>query len=291
MNTSARADEEPTFYERPAFLYLLIGLVLAIASGYFLVVSKLIEKSSDRGEFGDAFGAINAIFTGLAFAAVIYGIILQRKEIRLQQNELFETRLVFQQQSFETLFFNVQRLLAETVTAIEWKVLVNDPTKGEHLISVHGRPALKAIVASIYESYSGKLNRFAYANANASPPHQTQLDWLLEAYTNFYAANESLLGNYFRLVYNILKLVSQSGFSAQEKERYAHLFRAQLSEGELTLMVLNGMVENGEKMRTFLNQFAMLKHATMEGRGIPNPREHYKSEAFLDLDERDATSA
>jgi hypothetical protein len=41
-----------------------------------------------RGQFGDLFGAVNAFFTGLAFAGVIYTIILQRKELEMQRKEL-----------------------------------------------------------------------------------------------------------------------------------------------------------------------------------------------------------
>lgn len=284
MSTLPRADEKQSFYERPAFLYLLITLVIFLASGYFGALSYFITASEKRGEFGDAFGAINAVFTGLAFAAVIYGIILQRKEIRLQQRELFETRQVFQQQSFETLFFNVQRVLAETVAAIEWK----EPATiaEEHPESFRGRRALKAIAESVYQQYFRRINRHAYTNANQQPDADTQLKWLLEEYSEFYWMNESLLGNYFRLVYNVLKLVSESDFTPLEKERYAHLFRAQLSEGELTLLVLNGMVETGEKLRRYLEEFAMLKHATMEGRNIPKPRDQYKAGAFFDLADR-----
>ena len=46
----------------------------------------------DRGTFGDMFGAVNALFSGLAFAGVIYTILLQRKELELQREELVATR-------------------------------------------------------------------------------------------------------------------------------------------------------------------------------------------------------
>jgi hypothetical protein len=41
-----------------------------------------------RGQFGDIFGGVNALFTGLAFAGVIYTILLQRRELELQREEL-----------------------------------------------------------------------------------------------------------------------------------------------------------------------------------------------------------
>lgn len=45
-----------------------------------------------RGQFGDLFGAVNATFSGLAFAGLIYAILLQREDLQLQRNELELTR-------------------------------------------------------------------------------------------------------------------------------------------------------------------------------------------------------
>lgn len=46
-----------------------------------------------RGTFGDMFGAVNALFSGLAFAGIIYAIYLQTKELKLQRKELEQTRI------------------------------------------------------------------------------------------------------------------------------------------------------------------------------------------------------
>ena len=39
-----------------------------------------IGDSEKQGQFGDQFGAVNALFSGLAFAGLIFTIILQKKE-------------------------------------------------------------------------------------------------------------------------------------------------------------------------------------------------------------------
>jgi len=41
-----------------------------------------------RGQFGDQFGAVNALFSGWAFAGMVLAIFLQRKELSLQRDEL-----------------------------------------------------------------------------------------------------------------------------------------------------------------------------------------------------------
>ena len=42
----------------------------------------------ERGQFGDLFGSVNALFSGLAFAGLIYAILLQHQELALQREEL-----------------------------------------------------------------------------------------------------------------------------------------------------------------------------------------------------------
>lgn len=74
----------------PLILLLILTIVLLIIS--FLVTYYIFEKWEERGSFGDSFGMINALFSGLAFGGIIYTILLQRKELELQRNELSETR-------------------------------------------------------------------------------------------------------------------------------------------------------------------------------------------------------
>lgn len=38
------------------------------------------------------FGAVNALFSGLAFACIFYSLLQQREDLRLQRDELEETR-------------------------------------------------------------------------------------------------------------------------------------------------------------------------------------------------------
>lgn len=59
---------------------------------YFILVRCYYPALSDSGLFGDMFGGINALFSGLAFLGVIYAIILQREELQLQRKELELTR-------------------------------------------------------------------------------------------------------------------------------------------------------------------------------------------------------
>lgn len=71
-------------------LLILLILVLQVGAGFFIYNS--FDSWSERGTFGDMFGAVNALFSGLALAGVIYAILLQRAELALQRQELELTR-------------------------------------------------------------------------------------------------------------------------------------------------------------------------------------------------------
>jgi len=53
-----------------------------------LIINSFTSNWSDRGTIGDMFGAVNALFSGLAFAALIYTIILQHQEIKVNREEI-----------------------------------------------------------------------------------------------------------------------------------------------------------------------------------------------------------
>jgi uncharacterized membrane protein (DUF485 family) len=74
-------------------LYKLLTVVFLIWIISIITLPLFYEDISERALFGDSFGLINSLFSGFAFAGIIYTILLQRKELSLQRKELQETRL------------------------------------------------------------------------------------------------------------------------------------------------------------------------------------------------------
>jgi len=73
-----------------AFMFVVVALVTTP-----LIVSYLSERFlniESMGAFGDQFGATNALFSGLAFAAVVLTLWMQRRELELQREEMNETQ-------------------------------------------------------------------------------------------------------------------------------------------------------------------------------------------------------
>jgi hypothetical protein len=76
----------------PWHVYALFLGVAALWAATPVIMVLTIDGMEERGQAGDLFGTINALFSGLAFAGVIVAILLQREELALQRLELKFTR-------------------------------------------------------------------------------------------------------------------------------------------------------------------------------------------------------
>lgn len=115
MNSHSTNFDKARFdnwFTRLAILSLIVCLWLGC--WYFLLNNPYLKDYSERGQFGDMFGVINSLFSGLAFGGIIYTILLQREELRAQREELRLTKQEFitqnqtlRLQRFENTFFNL----------------------------------------------------------------------------------------------------------------------------------------------------------------------------------------
>ena len=77
---------------RKYLLVILICIVVIIWGLSAFLIIDFIPEWSDRGTFGDLFGAVNALFSALAFAVLIYTLVLQREEIKQNREEIVLNR-------------------------------------------------------------------------------------------------------------------------------------------------------------------------------------------------------
>jgi len=67
-------------------LMVVAIIIVWLISGFMTLF--FIDNWQDRGTFGDMFGAVNALFSGLAFAGLIYAVVLQKQDLELQKTEI-----------------------------------------------------------------------------------------------------------------------------------------------------------------------------------------------------------
>lgn len=186
-------------------------------------ISKFIEPNK-QGTFGDMFGAVNALFSGLAFAGLIITLLYQKEELKLQREELKETRKelkgqreefeeqnkTMKRQRFENTFFNMLSLQQEIVANLS--VESKEVKRGEVVIKNYkGREVFEKIYEGInvyvlYELQGIGIKEIVDGNIENN---------------NEYKELISRFDHYFRHLYHIFKYINESDL-IEDKERYEY---------------------------------------------------------------------
>lgn len=241
-NNTTKKEEEPL-----KLLYIFILIVVLLWISAWVLIISFVEKA-DRGTFGDMFGGVNALFSGLALAGIIYTILLQKKELSLQREELTATRGEFitqnetlKQQRFENTLFQMINLHHEIID----KLVFN--RRG--IVSEK-----RACFSRAKRILTGQIN---YVITTEYPNTESGLeiiegitdvgqarDALEKGYKVFYFdITNQLLSSYFRSIYHIFKFIWLNNLIEPEQKRfYASLVRAQLSSDELHLILYNSLI-------------------------------------------------
>ena len=85
-------DREPRDGVSVRAVALLGASVVALWAVAWILLVILVPKPEERGLFGDMFGSVNALFSGLALAGVVLTLFMQHRELGLQREELQLTR-------------------------------------------------------------------------------------------------------------------------------------------------------------------------------------------------------
>lgn len=282
------------FSEKTAKILSWIGLLLIVLGAFAFIIFRGWEFSLTLneeivGQFGDFIGGV--VGTILAFVGVIlYYIALteQRKDIAInrqtlemqvkalnhqieefkaQTKEMQETRTVYEKQT--TLYEEQTTLCREQVNYYKQQVReLKSQTKISSLqqynsefysllnvfigIKKYCRKPIENIISMLEEK--NKTNNDTICN---------RFSFLIEEYIRQYYNNTSYLTIYFNTIYRLLRMIEDSNFEAQQKQRYAKTLRSQLSEKELLLLYYNYCSVLGEKVRLLAIKYNLFKHLNL----------------------------
>ena len=211
---------------------IILGGVVTIVASYAGLILYLTWPVSEysigqAGVFGDSFGIITSMFSGLAFAGMIITILLQREELGLQREELKETRLeiaeqkkIFKSQNFNESFYRLldyhKRNLSE--------LTVYSDDKGERL---KGIDALSFLIVRLKRSFSSYgFQGFKQADEDT----KKEMAYALFVEVQTILARQS---RYLETIVSILTLVDSQLESEEEKDVYRDLLASQLTIYEL----------------------------------------------------------
>lgn len=258
---------------------LLVIFVLAAWGGSWWWISKnivstdpkLLTTEGARGVFGDQFGAVNALFSGLAFTGVIITLLTQQREIKRQSSTLMR-------QQFESGFFQLLALHTTLVDQLEIGANKGRSAFERFLITMRSRsvqmnvfelikPLTRTEIGGIAASRS--LTELEQKKLGESSPTLAEilkredgpglisqyldqdlaqhLKIIRDAYLSAHIETRDALSHYFRTLYRILRYVDESILVEQEeKNHYAGLVGAQLSGMELAVIFYNAMIAEVE---------------------------------------------
>lgn len=268
---------------------IMIFIIMIILVLTLWILSLLLLKDNvNRGTFGDMFGAVNAIFSGLAFAGLIYTILLQKEELELQRNEISETRREFitqnntlKSQRFENTFFNMLELHHKIVDGIDTNERKSISINNQQIIKLSGRDVFK-------NEYYKLISEFSYnKNENVQKTRN-------EIYLARYKTVQTDFGHYFRNVYRIIKLIDTTDFfplenkdsekdklNQEERYKYTSILRAQLSDYETLWIFYNCLSSNGiEKFKPLIERYCMFKNIPANELFDPSEYSEFNESAF-----------
>jgi hypothetical protein len=219
---------------------IVIGTIIAFSIILLILNWPPKEFYLNRsGLFGDSFGMLNTLFSGLAFAGLIITIHLQRQE-------LSESKAFFQKERFEESFFRLLDYYRQNLHDIR---VVDHHTKEIHAgvgalnhlikrLNVSLRPfnSLLSHGSDGYDMYCFKLFKLAYNTQF----HQTR---------------------YLGTIECILDQINTSCESRQEKEHYWKLLSSQLTGFEVSYIFYTCLIAPPDnKLRILLHDSTLINH-------------------------------
>lgn len=228
-----------------------------------------------RGLFGDQFGALSSLFSGLAFAGIIYTILLQRSDLISTRREVERQNLMSEKQAFESTLFSMlfarQELLKDlhildktgkkALGLLYTKILFSDD---DFPVFVAVRGLSKDTVRAInskksVEGYEGEFSSDADVSTvqeslvRSNPSLDTFLDSEIQAHTDkLKAAADKVvaecveeISHYLRYTFWIYKSIDCSEIlSNAEKKKYSDIVRSQMADVEVAAIFYSVMVSD-----------------------------------------------
>lgn len=254
-------------------LFICAGCVIcAVWLVSFVLIYLCIDDWNVRGQFGDLFGSVNALFSGLAFAGLVITIIQQRHDLQLQRQandqskkELNQQNETMKKERFENTFFKMLEVQQSIVNDLYAADSHKEWVKQDNSSGISATEVLTK-----YE-YSGR-NLFYYVFklckhnlANHIFPYDTSASGLSEviklrgkAYFDDFMTT-TMFDHYFRHLYTILKFIEENNWLGEAKQyQYATFVRATLSRYELVMLYYNGFFH--PKMKKMMERYCLMNN-------------------------------
>jgi len=223
---------------------LVLGITILYA-GVLIYLNWPIKSTSisKTGLFGDSFGVINTIFSGLAFAGLILTLHAQRQELN-------ESKISFRKERFEDTFFRLLEFYRHNLDNIR----ISDYRTKEIYIGVG---ALNFLIKKFNEA----LQPFGpYLNKGIDGKDMYCFKLFGEA--------QNILGRqtrYLGTLECLLNLVDKSDFTNEDKNNYYDIISSQLTAFELQYLFYTCMTApKDDRLRPLVHRSNLFSHPIIE---------------------------
>ncbi|HDI1575671.1 putative phage abortive infection protein [Acinetobacter baumannii] len=248
-----------------------------------------IRNSEDTnfGTFGDTYGALNTLFSGLAFATLIITLILQRKELQLQRkavqdqqleiqksNEIAEQQRIIadqqaslindqikeaQRQNFYTLLLKF--IEEKNIKAAKLTIRFRNPS----LLDSHGNDVFKDFANNFIPNFDNSIIPVPPNDNGEFPSHlEYIIEQLKESYErccrNYKMKFEETL--YFEYIEFILSFINKNN-SLADKNQIIQIFLSYFTFHETICMACIASIKM-PTLKNYINDFGLLRNINPE---------------------------
>lgn len=256
---------------RQTLMWAAVAIFALWALSWCVIWLSFGYADINAGTFGDQFGAVNALFSGLAFAGLIVTLVLQREELEAQREELKQTReelrgqkqefeiqnATLKHQQFSTTFFQLLNAVQNSIDNMT-VIISGHEYKGYDCFS-----PVAGYVATVLINNNCKIQ-----SCEDNPLSKRAL---FEAvYYRAYGSYFSNMGVFFCGFYRLIKFITMSDLTDNEKYQYTAFARAQLSDDMQLMLFYNCTIGKGKfKFKPLVEKWALLKNMNTKQIALP----------------------
>jgi hypothetical protein len=284
MKTNLKGDgkkDSNNSDQKNANWMILAGSLFGVFCLWFLTLCLtpfFLDSWQARPQFGEMFIAVNALFSGLAFAAIVFTLYLQRGVLELQRQNLQHAqeqskkqaqqldaqRQLVSKQNFENTFFRMLDILDRQATEVTMDEFIEQDGR-----EFRGHEAFRHFY-------------FGFGIQNQRIPHEA-LPVEIPGYELIFRAildsNPQFL-NYFGTFVHALSFLDESEMKVKEKSFYGTFLSAQLSPSERLLLFYYGLLPEFEKTKTRMERYFVLTGINLKDLLEPSHRGLYQESAW-----------
>lgn len=265
-------------------LLIWLIVVVAICAAYFFIMFMWFPGNMEkRGQFGDMFGFLGALFSGLAFAGLIVTIRQQREDLKNQRDEI-----ELQREDLKTQTEALKLQKEEIQQTNEELKLQREEMKAQNKTILLQR--FETTLFNMLKNQMGIRNAIKYSDGQGEYEGEEAVERIYQigsakirknGYSDHFIKYH--MSHYIRHLIQTLKIIDVAGFlSYQEKCYYTEMVSSCMSMHELRAFFYYCLSDEGkEKAKILVEKYALFKSLNNGGTFSKDELSLFSDGAFI----------